>query len=140
MGAALEKFFFSTLDRNGKGERADVDVPVSPFGIGRSIESVLCGDCESYFGGLQYVQLYHNYAMPVAVHSSSPSSPSQDDILAPSTQQNWSMFYQGGTDVYIPGQTLYHPTYNLEGRGKSRGTGTYIPDLVCCLSSQTLSL
>ncbi|KAH1205001.1 hypothetical protein GmHk_16G045814 [Glycine max] len=129
MGAALEKFFFSTLDRNGKGERADVAVPVSPFGIGRSEESVLCGDCESYCGGLQYVQLYRNYAMPIAVHSSSPSSPSQDDILAPSTQQNWSMFYQGGTDVYIPGQTLYHPTYNLEGRGKSRGTGTYIPDL-----------
>ncbi|KHN28296.1 hypothetical protein glysoja_040176 [Glycine soja] len=129
MGAALEKFFFSTLDRNGKGERADVAVPVSPFGIGRSEESVLRGDCESYCGGLQYVQLYRNYAMPIAVHSSSPSSPSQDDILAPSTQQNWSMFYQGGTDVYIPGQTLYHPTYNLEGRGKSRGTGTYIPDL-----------
>ncbi|KAL2564816.1 hypothetical protein AAZX31_19G082700 [Glycine max] len=129
MGAALEKFFFSTLDRNGKGERADVDVPVSPFGIGRSIESVLCGDCESYFGGLQYVQLYRNYALPVTVHSSSPSSPSQDDILASSTHQNWSMFYQGGTDVYIPAQTLYHPTYSLEGRGKSRGTGTYIPDL-----------
>ena len=32
MGAALEKFFFSTLERNGKGERADVGVPVAPFG------------------------------------------------------------------------------------------------------------
>ncbi|KAL9313765.1 hypothetical protein ACSQ67_019217 [Phaseolus vulgaris] len=128
MGAALEKFFFSTLDRNGKGERADVDVPVSPFGTGRSEECVLRGDCESYYGGLQYIQLYRNYAMPVSVHSSSPSRPSQDDILALSRQQNWSMFYQGGTDVYIPGQTLYHPTYSLEEGGKSRGTGTYIPD------------
>ncbi|KAG5126321.1 hypothetical protein JHK82_027156 [Glycine max] len=31
LGAALEKFFFSTLDRNGKGERADVVVSISPF-------------------------------------------------------------------------------------------------------------
>ncbi|XP_020212333.1 uncharacterized protein LOC109796896 isoform X2 [Cajanus cajan] len=130
MGAALEKFYLNTLDRNGKGERADVDVPVSPFGIGRSEESVLCGDCDSYYGGLQYVQLYRNYAMPpVTVRSSSPSSPSQDDIHALSMQQNWNMFYQSGTDVYIPGQTLYHPTYSLEEGGKSRGTGTYIPDL-----------
>ncbi|MCL0274320.1 hypothetical protein M2T36_25805, partial [Escherichia coli] len=74
----------------------------SPFGIGISIDSVLCGDCEIYFGLLKYVQLYRNYALPVTVHSSSPSSPSQDDILASSTHQNWSMFYQGGTDVYIP--------------------------------------
>jgi len=130
MGAALENFFFSTLDRNGKGERADVDVPVSPFGTGRSEECVLRGDGESYYGGLQYIQLYRNYAMPVTVHSSSSSRPSQDDILALSRQQNWSMFYQGGTDVYIPGQTLYHRTYSLEEGGKSRGTGTYIPDLV----------
>nr|KYP69481.1 hypothetical protein KK1_008672 [Cajanus cajan] len=92
MGAALEKFYLNTLDRNGKGERADVDVPVSPFGIGRSEESVLCGDCDSYYGGLQYVQLYRNYAMPpVTVRSSSPSSPSQDDIHALSMQQNWNI-------------------------------------------------
>ncbi|XP_047147595.1 uncharacterized protein LOC124820026 isoform X1 [Vigna umbellata] len=129
MGAALEKFFFSTLDRNGKGERADVDVPVSPFGTGRSEECVLRGDCESYYGGLQYIQLYRNYTMPVTAHSSSPSRPSQDDMLALSRQQNWNMIYQGGTDVYIPGQSLYHPKYSLEEGGKSRGTGTYIPDL-----------
>ncbi|KAG4389894.1 hypothetical protein AAZX31_06G168700 [Glycine max] len=127
MGAALEKFFFSTLERNGKGERADVGVPVAPFGTGRFEEPVLNGDCENYCGGSQYVQLYHNYAMPVIVDSSSLALP--DDILASSTQQNWSLFYHGGTDVYIPRHTLYHPTYNLEGGGKSRGTGTYIPDL-----------
>ncbi|KAK7410824.1 hypothetical protein VNO78_01959 [Psophocarpus tetragonolobus] len=129
MGAALEKFFSSTLNRNGKGERADVDVPVSPFGTGRYEKSVLRGDCDSFCSGLQYAQLYHNYAMPVTVHPSSPPLPSMDDILAPSTQQNWNMCYPGCTDVYMLGQTLYHPTYSLEERGKSRGTGTYIPDL-----------
>ncbi|XP_027365847.1 uncharacterized protein LOC113872458 isoform X2 [Abrus precatorius] len=134
MGAALEKFFTNTLERNGKGLRPDVDIPVPVFGTGKSQEFVLRGDCESYYGGLQYVQLYRNYATPVTAHQSSPSSPSQADILALSMQQNWSMFYQTGTDVYVPGQTLYHPnvsprSYSLEERAKSRGTGTYIPDM-----------
>ncbi|KAG5019344.1 hypothetical protein AAZX31_06G137500 [Glycine max] len=144
MGEALEKFFFDTLQRNGKGERADVDVPVSPFGTGRYEKSVLDGDCDSYYGGSQYAQQYPNYAMPTTtIHSNSPSSPSQDDILALSTQQNWSegdllalstqqnwsMYYQSVYNGYIPGQTLFHPTYNFEEGGRSRGTGTYIPDL-----------
>ena len=155
MGAALEKFFFNTLENNGKGERADVGVPVSPFGTGRFEESVLSGDCDSYYGGSQYAQQYPNYAMPTTtIHSNSPSSPSQDDILALSTQQNWSegdllalstqqnwsMYYQSVYNGYIPGQTLFHPTYNFEEGGRSRGTGTYIPDLVYCLSYQTLSI
>ena len=57
MGAALERFFMNTLDRNGKGQRPDVEVPVPAFGTGRSEESVLRGDCESYYGALRYVQL-----------------------------------------------------------------------------------
>ncbi|ESW09614.1 hypothetical protein PHAVU_009G141900 [Phaseolus vulgaris] len=142
MGSALEKFFFCTLERNGKGERADVDIPVCPFGTGRSEGSVLDGDYGSYYFDLQCVQLYPNYSIPVTtVLSSSPSSPSHSDMFAISTQQNWSegdfltlqqnwnMFYQSGRNVYIPRQTLYHPTYSLDEGVKSRGTGTYIPDL-----------
>jgi len=149
MGSAVEKFFFCTLERNGKGERADVDIPVCPFGIGRSEGSILKGD--SYYFGSQYVQTYPNYSMPVTnVHSSSPAPPSHNDMLALSTQQswsegdfltlqqNWSMFY--GSNVYIPRQTLYYPAYNLDEGVKSRGTGTYIPDLVCFLSYQTPSI
>ena len=50
---------------------------------GRSEESVLSGDYDSYFGGSQYVHQYPNYAMPVTtVHSNFPSSPHRDDILA----------------------------------------------------------
>ncbi|XP_047158248.1 uncharacterized protein LOC124828895 [Vigna umbellata] len=142
MGSALEKFFFCTLERNGKGERADVDIPVCPFGTGRSEGSVLDGDHASYYFDSQYVQQYPNYSMPVTtVHSNSPSPPSHDDMPALSTQQNWSegdfltsqqnwsMFYQSASNVYIPGPTLYHPTYSLDEGVKSRGTGTYIPDL-----------
>jgi len=153
MGSALEKFFFCTLERNGKGERADVDVPVCPFGTGRSEGSVLDGDYASYCFDSQYDQLYPNNSMPVTtVHSNSPSSPSHDDMLAPSTQQNWSegdfltsqqnwsMIYQSGSNVYIPAQTLYHPAYTIDEVVKSRGTGTYIPDLVCCVFYQTQSI
>lgn len=138
MGAALEKFFHNTLDRNGKGQRPDVPVPVPAFGTGRCEEPVLSGDYDSYYGGLQYSQLYHNYSMPFAAYQFFPSSPSQIDVHALSTQQNWSMFYQMGTDLYVPIQTFYHPnasqqfeaTFSVEEKGRSRGTGTYIPDMV----------
>ncbi|KAE9613907.1 putative polynucleotide adenylyltransferase [Lupinus albus] len=125
MGAAIEVFFKSTLDRNGKGERPDVAVPVPAFGIGKSLDSDLNGDCDSYFGDLQNVQAYHVYAKPLTSHSSScPSSPPQVDVKAlSSTQQNWNMFYPVGTNVYVPGQTPYYPNV------LSRGTGTYIPDM-----------
>ncbi|XP_061368053.1 uncharacterized protein LOC133311053 isoform X2 [Gastrolobium bilobum] len=248
MVGEIEKFFVNTLDRNGKGVRPDVQVPVPAFGTGRSEKSDLRGDCDSYYGGLQYAQLlnytvphtaltispslpsqsdmhvphtahtispslpsqsemivphtahsispslsaqsemfvphiahsispslssqsdmfvpHNGYSIspplssqsdmfvPHTAHPISPSPPSQADILVPhtaypissssssqadmlalSTQQNCYMFYQTGTDVYvpIPRQTLYHPnasqaTYCLEERGKSRGTGPYIPD------------
>lgn len=135
MGAALEKFFMNTLNRNGKGQRADVDVPVPAFGTGRFEESVLVGDCDSYYDGLQYIQLYRSYSMPFSADSNSPSTPSQTDMLMLSTQQNWSMFYHSGTNLYVPTQAFYHPnasqaTYSLEEGAKSRGTGTYIPDMV----------
>ncbi|KAK7410818.1 hypothetical protein VNO78_01953 [Psophocarpus tetragonolobus] len=200
MGAAVEKFFACTLNRNGKGERADVDVPVSPFGTGRCEECVLRGDCYSVCGSSQYIPQYPHYAMPIiTVPSSSTSSSPQEGTLAPTTQQywsegdilalsaqqncsegdtlalqtqqnwcevdtlavstqqnwseddilalqtqqtwsqggilalqtqqDWSMFYQSGTDLYIPVHTLFHPTYSFEEGGRSRGTGTYIPDL-----------
>ena len=48
---------------------------------------------------------------------------SEGDFLALLAQQNWSMFYQSGTEVYIPRQTPFHPTYSLGEEGRSRGTG-----------------
>lgn len=140
MGSALERFFTNTLERNGKGQRADVQVPVPAFGTGRFEESVLNGDFDRYYGGLQYSQMYHNYCLPLASHQIFPSSPSQVDVNALSSQQNWSMIYQMGTDLYVPIQTYYLPnapqqfeaTYSVEEQVKSRGTGTYIPDMVFC--------
>ncbi|KAL5079023.1 hypothetical protein RYX36_007444, partial [Vicia faba] len=58
MGGALEVFFMNTLNRNGKGQMPDIDVPVPAFGTGRSEEPVLVGDCDSFYGGLQHAQMY----------------------------------------------------------------------------------
>ncbi|RYQ85710.1 hypothetical protein Ahy_B10g105299 isoform B [Arachis hypogaea] len=174
MGAALEGFFMNTLDRNGKGQRPDIEVPVPAFGTGRSEESVLLGDCESYYGALRYVQLHRKHAMPFAAYPSTPLSAAQADIHAVLTQQNWNVSYKRSsnlyvpihTDVYVPRSTdvyapiqndVYVPTkidvyapaqtdvygstqtfycpkasqasYSFEETGKSRGTGTYIPDV-----------
>ncbi|CAK8567784.1 unnamed protein product [Lathyrus sativus] len=132
MGGALEVFFMNTLNRNGKGQRPDIDVPVPAFGTGRSEEPVLVGDCDSFYGGLQHVQMCRNYAIPLAP-SISPPIPFDADMLK--LQQSWLRCYHRGTDVYVPRQTFYHPnapphpTYSLEETGKSRGTGTYIPDM-----------
>ncbi|CAI8598564.1 unnamed protein product [Vicia faba] len=106
IGGALEVFFMNTLNRNGKGQRPDIDVPVPAFGTGRSEEPVLVGDCDSFYGGLQHIQMYQNYAMPLVAPSSSPPIPFDADMLK--LQQNWLRYYH---------------------RGKSRGTGTYIPDM-----------
>ncbi|XP_058786609.1 uncharacterized protein LOC131661185 isoform X2 [Vicia villosa] len=130
IGGALEVFFMNTLNRNGKGQRPDIDVPVPAFGTGRSEEPVLVGDCDSFYGGLQHVQMYRNYAVPLVAPSSSPLIPFDADMLK--VQQNWLRYYHRGT---IPRQTFFHPnappqpTYSLEETGKSRGTGTYIPDM-----------
>ncbi|XP_057737085.1 uncharacterized protein LOC130954359 [Arachis stenosperma] len=166
MGSALERFFMNTLDRNGKGQRPDVEVPVHAFGTGRCEEPVLYGDCENYYDALQYLQLYCSSPRPLSALPSSQSSATQADIHAVSTQQNWNLYYQSGatvyvpiqtdvyaptcpdvyvpiqndvyvpiqTDVYAPAHTFYrqnvpHATFGLEEIRKSRGTGTYIPDV-----------
>lgn len=137
MGAALERFFMNTLNRNGKGQRPDIDFPVPAFGTERFVEPVLYGDSDSFYGGIRYVQSGRNYGAPPPPLPGSPTSPSQADTLALQAHQNWSMLYQRGTNVYAPKQAHYppnsnasHAPYSLEEAGKSRGTGPYIPDMV----------
>uniref|UniRef100_A0A2P2MG29 Uncharacterized protein MANES_07G140200 n=1 Tax=Rhizophora mucronata TaxID=61149 RepID=A0A2P2MG29_RHIMU len=114
MGAGLEKFFVNTLDRNGRGERPDVPVPVPAFGTGRSEVSDLCGDYSSYSTALLCGQWYLNHP---------PAVP-----LQPSTSSLVSQFQQKGStgvpfeltrcrqhtsstrskDVFVPGRPPYH--------------------------------
>ncbi|KEH35564.1 putative polynucleotide adenylyltransferase [Medicago truncatula] len=142
MGGALEVFFMNTLNRNGKGQRPDIDFPIPAFGTGKSEEPVLVGDCDSYYGGLKYVQWYRNYAMPLVAQPIPPSPQFDVDMLGPqfdadmlAPQQNWYMYHHRSADYYVPSQTFFHPnvppqpTYGLDEIRKSRGTGTYIPDM-----------
>lgn len=126
MGWKLEKFFGNSLDRNGKGQRQDVEEPVVAFGTGRSEISDLRGDFEGYFKSVVYGQWFHG-----------------------ETQHNW---IPQGQDTnswdtvpwFATGQRNVCYWRNLDGStstqnmGKSRGTGTYIPDMVH--SPFTLSL
>lgn len=122
MGGALEVFFMNTLNRNRKGQRPDIDVPVPAFGMGKSEEPVLVGDCDSFYGGLQHVQMYPNYDVPLAPPIS-PPIPFDANMLK--LQQNWLRYYHRGTNVYVPRQTFFHPnarshpSYSLDEIGKS---------------------
>ncbi|KAJ9175995.1 hypothetical protein P3X46_014489 [Hevea brasiliensis] len=145
MGARLEKFFVNTLDRNGRGERPDIQVPVPAFGTGRSEVSDLTGHYDNDYSGLLQGQWYHNYSMSVSPQISPPSSPSPSqvqqrstrDILSQLLQYNQNAFFQRGINVFVPRVPLYHPyasylyatTSGIDEMVKSRGTGTYIPDV-----------
>ncbi|KAL0725547.1 hypothetical protein Bca4012_040146 [Brassica carinata] len=114
IGWRLEKFFSSSLERNGKGQRQDVNDPVTAFGVGRSELSELSGDFEGYFGRLVYGHMYHGYNLPGTVQHSY--------IPVASQVRNASSWYVGN------GSTSMQPNVCLN-MGKRRGTGTYIPDM-----------
>ncbi|XP_011010560.1 PREDICTED: uncharacterized protein LOC105115386 isoform X2 [Populus euphratica] len=142
MGTGLEKFFMNTLDRNGKGQRPDADVPIPAFGTGRSEAADLSGDYDKYYSGLLYGQWYHNYALPVPPLPGPPSPPSQikqksaRDVPPQLLQSKQNVFSQRGTDVFLPwpqchpfASQLQDAASSIDRRRKSRGTGTYIPDM-----------
>ncbi|KAJ6422356.1 hypothetical protein OIU84_027337 [Salix udensis] len=116
-----------------------MDVPVPAFGTGRSEASNLNGDYDS---GLLHGQWYHSYALHVPPQPSSPSSPSQikqkssRDVLPQLLQSKQNIFSQRGTEVFFPRQKC-HPYASpvhvaisgIDTMRKSRGTGTFIPDM-----------
>ncbi|XWS08378.1 hypothetical protein CRYUN_Cryun41cG0074600 [Craigia yunnanensis] len=142
MGMELEKFFVNILDRNGRGQRPDVHIPVHAFGTGRSEVSDMSGDYDGYYNSLLYSQWYHNYALPVPAQPSAVSSPQTQkksawNALRSFVRCNQNSFYRRGTNVFIPRLPFSHPcalqlpaaTYGIDKMIKSRGTGTYIPDV-----------
>ncbi|KAF8102043.1 hypothetical protein N665_0201s0333 [Sinapis alba] len=115
MGWRLERFFGNSLERNGKGQRQDVNDPVTAFGTGRSELSELSGDFEGYFGRLVYGQMYHSHR-----------DASGWDVVRRLVSYRKNEFYlrslNGSTSMqHLPLQSLTN--------AKTRGTGTYIPDM-----------
>ncbi|XWS65603.1 hypothetical protein CRYUN_Cryun05aG0127800 [Craigia yunnanensis] len=143
MGVGLEKFFVNTLGRNGRGQRPDVQSPVHAFGTGRSEVSDLRGNYDGHYNVLLYSQWYHNYVSSVPSQPSTVSSSSQTqkknawDAICRFVRCKRNIFYRRGTNVFIPRLPFSHPcalqlpaaTYGIEKMTKSRGTGTYIPDM-----------
>ncbi|KAK8612100.1 hypothetical protein V6N13_092219 [Hibiscus sabdariffa] len=142
MGVRLEKFFVNTLDRNGRGQRPDVQIPVHAFGTGKSEVSDLSGDYDGYYNGLLYSQWYHYHALNAPVHPTTPVSSSQPqkhgawDSLRRLVSCKRNTFNRKGTDVFIPRLPFSHPralqlpaaTYGIDNMTKLRGTGTNIPN------------
>lgn len=128
MGWRLEKFFRNSLERNGKGQRQDVNDPVTAFGTGRSELSELSGDFEGYFGRLVYGQI-HGYSLPGTFQhgyipvSSQVTDPSGWDIVRHLVTYRKNEFYLKSLNVST---SLPNGCQNMR-----RGTGTYIPDMVC---------
>ncbi|KAG2328821.1 hypothetical protein Bca4012_021549 [Brassica carinata] len=120
MGWRLERFFGNSLERNGKGQRQDVNDPVTAFGTGRSELSELSGDFEGYFGRLVYGQMYHSHR-----------DASAWDVVRHLVSYRKNEFYLRS----LNGSTSMHPmplhslTNGCQNIGKMRGTGTYIPDM-----------
>ncbi|XP_062092445.1 uncharacterized protein LOC133798235 isoform X2 [Humulus lupulus] len=138
LGEGLEEFFKNTLDRNGRGERPDIQAPVPAFGTGRCELYDLSGDYDSYYGGLQYTQWYHDYFITISMQSNQTLSYVwNESTLSWTVQPNQNGFQRRGTEAFVPRMPLYHPnlsllpaaTFSTSIMGKSRGTGTYIPDM-----------
>lgn len=144
IGVGLEKFFTNTLDQNGKGERRDACVPVPAFGTGISEVSDLSGDYDTYCNSLLHSQWCHNYTLPTPSQPSPPPSPSQiqqknaGNALSGLRRSKQNIFSKKGRDIFLPRMPLFHPyasqlyaaNSGINEMGKSRGTGTYIPNMV----------
>ncbi|CAN8279585.1 unnamed protein product [Cochlearia groenlandica] len=137
MGWRLEKFFGNSLERNGKGQRQDVNDPITAFGTGRSELSELGGDFEGYFGRLVYGQMYHGYSLPGTFQHSYISAASQArdasawDVVRRLVSYRNNEFYLRGMNGSTSMQhaPMHSLTNGCQSMAKTRGTGTYIPDM-----------
>ncbi|KAM1162608.1 hypothetical protein ACFX13_001653 [Malus domestica] len=93
-GMALDKFFATTLDRNGGGQRADLATPVPRFGTGTSEKSDLTGDYEEYCDSLLSANAYQ-FSI---THNSAPPFEADDmskwNALVHTAQQDGNVIFQ----------------------------------------------
>ncbi|XP_050153219.1 uncharacterized protein LOC126627738 isoform X3 [Malus sylvestris] len=124
IGMALENFFVTTLDRNGRGERADLTTPVPAFGTGTSVESDLTGDYDKHCDSMLFANAYQFFN----THNGAP--PFVDDDMS-----KWnSLVYTAqlyGNVIFQMAENAYQSaaTFGVGVIKKSHGTGTYIPNL-----------
>ncbi|KAF3556643.1 hypothetical protein F2Q69_00017760 [Brassica cretica] len=112
MGWKLENFFGNSLERNGKGQRLDVDEPITAFGTGRSELSELRGDFERYFQSLVYGKWFHG----------------ETHLWIPQGQDTSSWDTVNGQNNGFYWRNVNGAT-SLQNMGRSRGTGTFFPEM-----------
>ncbi|GAB2288145.1 hypothetical protein Dimus_022488 [Dionaea muscipula] len=129
----LETFFATTLARNGRGRRSDVLVPVLEYGAARSEVSDPNKDNRNVLSGIQYGLWFHEYGMAPSLSKTS-SSKEWKVALNPMWQSQVFDEDIGShmIDVLLPlvDSPRHIQVTNgtvVERKGRSRGTGPYIP-------------
>jgi len=132
VGWKLEKFFNVSLERNGKGQRQDVEEPVVAFGTGAADYSQLKGDFDRYRNNLIYGKWFHGESL----HNWLP--PSLDTTSWANISFYMSRVRNGFNGRNQEGPTSMPNIKQSPNNRRSNGTGTYIPGMVH--SPFTLSL
>lgn len=126
MGRELEKFFKNTLDRNGKGERLDVEDIVPAFGTGRFVSPSIDGELNTFYSNLMYSQWQfgggcgfdrQNYDARWDALSKIVSQKCMDHVSVPIQP-----FIPRPFEELLPLPPARHTT--------TKGTGTFIPIMV----------
>nr|AAM76764.1 hypothetical protein [Arabidopsis thaliana] len=123
VGWKLEKFFNVSLERNGKGQRQDVEEPVVAFGTGVADYSQLKGDFDRYRNNLIYGKWFHGESL----HNWLP--PSLDTTSWANISFYMSRVRNGFNGRNQEGPTSMPNIKQSPNNRRSNGTGTYIPGM-----------
>ncbi|KAL3717908.1 hypothetical protein ACJRO7_003100 [Eucalyptus globulus] len=114
----IESFFQNTLDRNGRGVRPDLELPVSAFGTGNVEVADLAGDFPSYYNNLVCSQWHYECNLFADELNTPLSSQVQNnstlDALQRFPSRNRASLFRKGTDVFFPKPlNCYESTHGL---------------------------
>lgn len=140
MGKELKKFFATTLEWNGRGQRPDVQVPVSMFGAEKVEISDLSGDADTSLDSLHYFHWYLSNTLLFNIHPSPPplATPSLNnsrDALGRVVQFSQNSFLQRNPCMFATEEHSYFLNKQLHvadyGVNKllSRGASTNFHDV-----------
>lgn len=145
IGQELENFFKNTLDRNGRGERPDMEDHLFPvFGTGKFVTPSLYGEIDSFYSNLMHIRWQQQQQLG---GFGWPSSSSEQSCTSQSSHNRAVLQYQSrnnqkASSVYVPRacsveQACVPKSSGISEPPVSKGTGTFIPIMVknpcvCC--------
>ncbi|KAI4370497.1 hypothetical protein MLD38_018847 [Melastoma candidum] len=121
IGEEIEKFFKYTIDRNGRGHRPDVQVPIPAFGTGKYEVVSLVGDYNTFYNNYLYSQWCQECSLlpeeglpPLNTHASNLHQPGVF---------NQSASPRKGTEVFLPEPRYYYENL-LEPFTRAKGSSS----------------